>query len=331
MPEIGATLREARMRARIDVSEIEAQTKIRARYLRALENEEWDLLPGPTFIKSFLRTYASALGLDGKALVEEYRRSYELPDMEPAPPLASRRRAPQGRRPEGGDPGRPPRGAGGSRGPRSSGGSRGYTVTIGLVAVVILFLVIGLLTRGSPKSNPSNSTRTDATKHTHVASRRRRRPRHHATPPAGGKSTATQGALATLSLHATSTVWVCLVSEPEAGKAPQSSEAGTEAGSTEPGQEGAAGEAPAEGRTTSSGTATATGGEKLIPGIDLQEGETKGPYRGKRLEVTLGNSSVTMTVNGSPVTVPESTTPLGYEITSAGASPLTAEHQPTCG
>ena len=68
MPEIGATLREARMRARIDVSEIEAKTKIRAKYLRALENEEWDLLPGPTFVKSFLRTYAQALGLDGKAL-----------------------------------------------------------------------------------------------------------------------------------------------------------------------------------------------------------------------------------------------------------------------
>ena len=47
MPEIGATLREARMRQRIDISEIEAETKIRAKYLRALENEEWDLLPGP--------------------------------------------------------------------------------------------------------------------------------------------------------------------------------------------------------------------------------------------------------------------------------------------
>ena len=47
MPDIGTTLREARMRARIDISEIEAETKIRAKYLRALENEEWDLLPGP--------------------------------------------------------------------------------------------------------------------------------------------------------------------------------------------------------------------------------------------------------------------------------------------
>ena len=61
MPEIGDTLRDARMRAHIDVSEIEAQTKIRAKYLRALENEEWGLLPGPTFVKSFLRTYAQAL------------------------------------------------------------------------------------------------------------------------------------------------------------------------------------------------------------------------------------------------------------------------------
>src|SRR6478752_4622533 len=63
MPEIGETLRDARMRARIDVSEIEAKTKIRAKYLRALENEEWGLLPGPTFVKSFLRTYVSVVGV----------------------------------------------------------------------------------------------------------------------------------------------------------------------------------------------------------------------------------------------------------------------------
>src|SRR5918994_2167771 len=86
MPDIGASLREARMRARIDVSEIEAQTKIRAKYLRALENEEWDLLPGPTYVKSFLRTYADALGLDGKLLIEEYKLRHErLSDVELQP------------------------------------------------------------------------------------------------------------------------------------------------------------------------------------------------------------------------------------------------------
>ena len=67
MPEIGETLREARMRRRIDMTEVEAATKIRAKYLRALENEEWDLLPGPTFVKTFLRTYAEYLELDAAA------------------------------------------------------------------------------------------------------------------------------------------------------------------------------------------------------------------------------------------------------------------------
>ncbi|WP_320670964.1 helix-turn-helix domain-containing protein [Patulibacter defluvii] len=77
MAEIGATLREARMRAGIDIAEVEARTKIRAKYLRALENEEWSLLPGSTFVKSFLRTYAEALGLDAKLLVEEYKFRHE--------------------------------------------------------------------------------------------------------------------------------------------------------------------------------------------------------------------------------------------------------------
>ncbi len=65
------------MRARIDISEVEGQTKIRAKYLRALENEEWDLLPGPTYVKSFLRTYAEALDLDAKLLVDEYKLRHE--------------------------------------------------------------------------------------------------------------------------------------------------------------------------------------------------------------------------------------------------------------
>src|SRR4051794_8211879 len=101
MPDIGATLREARMRARIDISELEAETKIRAKYLRALENEEWDLLPGPTYVKSFLREYADALGLDGKLLVAEYKLRNEGPsdfEMQPISPRSSRARERQRRR-----------------------------------------------------------------------------------------------------------------------------------------------------------------------------------------------------------------------------------------
>ena len=56
MFEIGNSLREARTRKGLDFPELEEGTKIRAKYLRAIENEEWEMLPGPTFVKSFLRT-----------------------------------------------------------------------------------------------------------------------------------------------------------------------------------------------------------------------------------------------------------------------------------
>ncbi|MFT4048439.1 MAG: helix-turn-helix domain-containing protein [Solirubrobacterales bacterium] len=73
MGEIGETLRERRMSLKIDVHEVEEATKIRAKYLRALENEEYNLLPGSAYVKSFLRTYADYLGLDPRAMVDMYR------------------------------------------------------------------------------------------------------------------------------------------------------------------------------------------------------------------------------------------------------------------
>lgn len=85
MAEIGATLYESRIDQGLDVTEVEARTKIRAKYLRALEQEDWGLLPGPTFVKSFLRTYAEALGLDPRPLVEEYKFRHEPYDQAPAP------------------------------------------------------------------------------------------------------------------------------------------------------------------------------------------------------------------------------------------------------
>ncbi len=93
MPEIGETLREARMRRRIDMADVEAATKIRAKYLRALESEEWELLPGPTFVKTFLRTYAEYLELDARLLVEEYKQRFERPAGMDVTPLNLRRQA----------------------------------------------------------------------------------------------------------------------------------------------------------------------------------------------------------------------------------------------
>jgi cytoskeletal protein RodZ len=116
------------MRARIDVSEIEAQTKIRAKYLRALENEEWDLLPGPTFVRSFLRTYAQALGLDAKALVDEYRMNYEQPsELDHQPVMSPPRRAPTRTSPN-----------------RSAGPSRAYMIAVGAFCLLIVVLIVAL-------------------------------------------------------------------------------------------------------------------------------------------------------------------------------------------
>jgi cytoskeleton protein RodZ len=74
---IGEVLKRARGRQKLDIQTVEQQTKIRTKYLRALENEEWEVLPGHPYAKGFLRTYAQLLGLDGDALVDEYRRTVE--------------------------------------------------------------------------------------------------------------------------------------------------------------------------------------------------------------------------------------------------------------
>ena len=72
MFEIGPSLREARLHKGVEIPDAERATKIRAKYLRALETETFDVLPGQAYIKSFLRSYADYLGLDGQLFVDEY-------------------------------------------------------------------------------------------------------------------------------------------------------------------------------------------------------------------------------------------------------------------
>jgi cytoskeleton protein RodZ len=74
--EIGNSLREARLRQGLDFPEIEQRTKIRSKYLRALEEEQFDLLPGQTYVKGFLRSYSEYLGLDGQLYVDEFNSRY---------------------------------------------------------------------------------------------------------------------------------------------------------------------------------------------------------------------------------------------------------------
>ena len=76
MFEIGNSLREARVRQGLDYSQVELATKIRAKYLRALEEEQFEILPTGTYIKGFMRSYADFLGLDGELYVDEYNSRY---------------------------------------------------------------------------------------------------------------------------------------------------------------------------------------------------------------------------------------------------------------
>jgi cytoskeleton protein RodZ len=185
MAEIGETLRETRMRRRIDMSEVEAATKIRAKYLRALENEEWDLLPGPTFVKTFLRTYAEYLELDPRLLVEEYRQRFERPsDMANfGPGLGGQRQRQRARR----------------RNRRPIGPI--IAVALGVAVLVGALYLIGKWGNGNPSAPSTGVTATPTASATATAT------------PARKKATKKKKAAAarvTLKLTATRPVFVCL-------------------------------------------------------------------------------------------------------------------------
>ena len=132
MFEIGNSLREARLRQQLEFTELEQQTKIRSKYLKALEAEEFDVLPAPTYVKGFLRNYADALGLEGQLYVDEYNSRFVTGDEDvPLRPRDYQRR-PQ------------------ALGPRFE--TRAVLLVVGAIAVVFA-LVIGAWKWGS-SGNP---------------------------------------------------------------------------------------------------------------------------------------------------------------------------------
>ncbi len=84
MFEIGSSLREARERQKLELSQIERDTRIRTKYLQALEDEQFDRLPAPAYAKGFLRTYADYLGLDAQRFVDEYNTHFAPAEEPPA-------------------------------------------------------------------------------------------------------------------------------------------------------------------------------------------------------------------------------------------------------
>lgn len=175
---IGTILREARNRRKIDLEEVEAATRIRVRYLRAIENEEWDVLPGGVYTRGFIRTYASFLGLDGERLADVYRGSVEAAPAgrgptEPTTPVPANR-LPAPRRPV------PP---------------AGWLAVAGVVAVAALVIV--LLPGGGGSGGGRVTKQPSSPKRDRGESQ--------------GASANPQGGGVSMRLAASAEVWVCLV------------------------------------------------------------------------------------------------------------------------
>jgi hypothetical protein len=175
---IGESLRRARTERGLGFEEASDATKIRMRYLRALEAEDWSALPAPAYARGFLRTYASYLALDADALVEEFRRTVGETDATPA----EERRA-------------VPAAPGGAGFP-----SRGVLFAAGAaVAVLAVLFIIGQI--GGSGGNETASTQGGNAKQ-----RRQHQHEHSHAPKPPPEPTK-----ASIEIRPTGTIWVCLV------------------------------------------------------------------------------------------------------------------------
>ena len=144
MFEIGNSLREARVRRGMDFAQAELATKIRGKYLRALEDEQFELLPAQTYVKGFLRTYADYLGLDGQLYVDEFNsRFVSGDDHEPRARRSSTRPQRRNRRLE----------------------ANFVLIALAIVAVVtVVVLISAWAGGGSPKKTMQRRSATTATR-----------------------------------------------------------------------------------------------------------------------------------------------------------------------
>jgi cytoskeleton protein RodZ len=249
---VGQVLQDARTRRGLDLNDAERVTKIRLKFLRAIEEDRWEALPEPVYVRSFLSTYARFLGLDDGPLLEEYGRTADTPDRpDPIPPGAIR--------------------AGGIR-PHRRPLKPVLIAGAGVAAVIVLGLVIvGLLsdtggggTTGSEKRGGERRAPSGA--------------------PAVAPTSTAAGSEVSLDLRPTAAVWVCLIDSRD----------------------------------------------HTLLAETLQPGDSRGPFNGRSFDVTFGNGSIELTVDGQAAKVPPIAEPLGYRITPAGIHRLDSASEPTC-
>lgn len=174
---IGSDLRRARTRREIELSEVEAATRIRTRFLHAIEREEWDALPGGVYTRSFIRTYANFLGLDGDRLADDYRHQVEDAQR---PEAAVAAPAPRSKR---------------NAGLRAS--PLPLVLAVGGVILVAVVAILAIPTGGGG----GGTDRRPATRH----------PNRQAGGEKGARGVARSTEIVSVRLTAEAEVWVCLL------------------------------------------------------------------------------------------------------------------------
>lgn len=81
MSELGQQLREARLQKGMSLDDVQEMTKIRKRYLEAIEAGDYKVLPGSFYVRAFIKTYAEAVGIDPDELLEGHKQ--DVPKSEP--------------------------------------------------------------------------------------------------------------------------------------------------------------------------------------------------------------------------------------------------------
>ena len=97
---IGEALAEARRKLGKSIKEVELDTKIRGKYIEALERDDFDCLPGEIYCRGFIKTYASYLGLDAEPLVQQYKGLHVPKDEYDISTVSSNMRIAQQQRPK---------------------------------------------------------------------------------------------------------------------------------------------------------------------------------------------------------------------------------------
>ena len=83
MLEFGASFRKSRESLNVSIDKIAEETRINSRFLLAIENERFDLLPGGIFNRGFIRTYAQRLGIDPDQAIQGYEEILRAVEAEP--------------------------------------------------------------------------------------------------------------------------------------------------------------------------------------------------------------------------------------------------------